>query len=280
MKNIISKKHYKVGIGAIALALTFSLAMWASYAYGEQSAGTSESGSTSYIKSLYTDLQTSSYGSDSATPDWGSYWNRIKTAAQWVPTGTATAVNVAKGKTFYGADRTLQTGTEAPGNCSTQQYHDSNASATQTNNCTDTIIWTVPSDGIAGTEKRDPVSGLIWSNLLLNSSGTLTFSETTNTAWSWDASDANNIAVGNKTATTLCSGMGNGWRLPNQKELMQAFIDGAYFNLTQSGNGFWALTQAVPNYDYGFWFVWSVRLDSGVAFLDFYTPARQVRCVR
>jgi len=62
----ISKKNYKVGIKVVSVALVFSLAMWASYAYGEQSSGSPESGSTSYIQSLYTSLQTSGYGSDTA----------------------------------------------------------------------------------------------------------------------------------------------------------------------------------------------------------------------
>ena len=275
MKNIISKKQYKVGIGAIALALTFSLAMWASYAYGEQSAGTSESGSTSYIKSLYTDLQTSSHGSDSATPDWGAYWNRIKTAANWVPTGTVTAANVTKGKTFYDSNRTLQTGTQAPGNCPTQQYFDSYGDpATQTTNCTDIVAWTVPSGSIPGTEKQDPVSGLIWSNPLLRSGSTVTFSPTTNTTWSWDASAANNIAVGNKTAITLCSDRGNGWRLPTEKELTQAFIDGSYWNLTQSENSFWSATK------YDGTNALFVSLDSGSTIYNANTTAHQVRCVR
>ena len=279
MMNIISKKQYKVGIGAIALALTFSLAMWASYAYGEQSAGTSESGSTSYIKSLYTDLQTSSHGSDSATPDWGAYWNRFKTAAQWLPTGTVTAANVTKGKTFYDSNRTLQTGTQAPGNCPTQQYFDSYGDpATQTTNCTDIVAWTVPSGSIPGTEKQDPVSGLIWSNALVNSAGTVTFSTTTTTAWTWDQTGVANKAVGNKNAPALCSGMGNGWRLPTQKELLQAYVDGANFNLTQPGNSYWSVTW-VYNGFWG-WFAWSVPLNTGIMEVYIVNVIYPVRCVR
>lgn len=271
----ISKKNYKVGIGVITLALVFSLAMWASYAYGEQVGGTPESGSTSYIKSLYTDLQSSGYGSDTASPDWGTYWNRLKTAAQFAPTGTATATNVTKGKTFYGSDRNLQTGTEAPGYCQTQAYHDSyGAPVTQTTNCTDTVTWTVPSGSIAGTEKQDPRSGLIWSNALLNSTGTVTFSPTTNTSWSWDASAAANVAVGNKTAITLCPSMGNGWRMPAQKELMQAYMDGSNFNLSQPANSFWSATETSSTD------AWDVNLSSGYTNYKAKTNTDQVRCVR
>ena len=275
MMKAISRKNYKVGIKVVAVALIFSLAMWASYAYGEQASGSPESGSTSYIKSLYTALQTSGYGSDTASPDWGTYWNRLKTSAQWVPTGNATAANVVSGKTFYGSDRTQQTGTQpTPGVCPTQAYHDSHASATQANNCTDVVTWTTPTDGITGTEKQDPRSGLIWSNAIVNTAGTATFSPTTNTAFSWDASAAANIAVGNKTAITLCSAMGNGWRLPVQKELMQAYIDGSNFNLSQPANNFWSATEHSSTS------AWYVNLSFGYTSTNTKTNTNQVRCVR
>ena len=274
--KIISRKNYKVGIGVIALAIVISLAMWASYAHGEQVGGAPESGSTSYIKSLYTALQTAGYGSDINTPNWGTYWNRISTSAQWTPSGTATAADVASGKTFYGTNRTQQTGTQpTPGVCPTQAYHDSyGAPVTQTTNCTNTLTWTVPSGSIAGTEKQDPRSGLIWSNAIVNTAGTATFSPTTNTAFSWDASHANNIAVGNKTAITLCSAMGNGWRLPAQKELMQAYIDGSNFNLSQPGNYFWSATEFSSTA------AWTAYLSSGNTYYNTKTTTYQVRCVR
>jgi len=50
-------------------------------AKAEQSGFSPESGVTSYIKSLYTTLQGLNYGFDTDDPDWGTYWNRIKTAA-------------------------------------------------------------------------------------------------------------------------------------------------------------------------------------------------------
>ncbi|MEI6054088.1 MAG: DUF1566 domain-containing protein [Candidatus Saccharibacteria bacterium] len=281
MKNILPKtklnKTYKLVAKSLVLAIFFNLAMYASYVYGEQSSGTPESNSTSYIQSLYTDLQTSNYGSDTTSPDWGTYWNRVKTAAQFTPSGTATASNVNKGKTFYGPDRTLQTGTDAPGYCPTQQYYDSyGAPVTQNTNCTDTLTWTTPTDGIAGTEKKDPRSGLIWSNLLLNSAGTVTFSLITNTTFSWDASAASNIAVGGKTATQLCSERGNGWRLPTQKEIMQAYINGAAFNLSMTWNlYFWSSTES------GETTAWYSLLSTGTTYSIVKTTAnRQVRCVR
>lgn len=284
--KIISKKHYKVGVGVIGVALVFSAAMWASYVHGEQAGGAPESGSTSYIKSLYTDLQTSGYGSDIAAPDWGAYWNRLKTAGTWTPSGTATAADVTTGKTFYGSDRTRQTGSlpvaSKSGNCPTQAYDDSEGgSVTQVTNCTDTVQWIAPNDSIAGTDMKDPVSGLIWSTALNNTAGTLAFSAPTDningvSTWSWDASGANNIAVGNKTAITLCSSLGNGWRLPTQKEIMQAYIDGSFYNLSFSRSyiAFWSSTQLWEPY------AWYGNLGDGRTIPIDKSMKYDVRCVR
>jgi hypothetical protein len=280
--KIISKKQYKVGAGVISLAILFSVAMWASYVHGEQVGGAPESGSTSYIKSLYTDLQTSGYGSDTASPDWGAYWNRLKTAAMWAPNGTATAADVTSGKTFYGSDRTQQTGAlpkaVAVGNCPTQVYSDMQSSS-QSNNCTDKIIWTAPNDGVNGTQMKDPISGLIWSQMLISSGSTITFSTTTSSGWSWDASGSANVAVGNKTAAQVCTSLGNGWRLPAQKELMQAYIDGSKYNLMQDFSSgydqFWSSTI------YSGYSSWNVSLKEGIASYSYgIGTGLGVRCVR
>ena len=272
------KQGYKFGIKVLAAVLFFSVAMWASYAYGEQSSGSPESGSTSYIKSLYTSLQTSGYGSDAASPDWGTYWNRVKTAAQWVPSGNVTAAQVKLGQTFYSNSRTQQTGTfPAPAPCPTQAWHDSyGAPVTQTTNCTNNITWTTPSSVVTGDDKQDPVTGLIWSKYLANSAGTAAFVASGGSTWSWDASHANNIAVGNKTAITLCSSMNGGgvWRLPTQKELMLAYIDGSFFNLTNPSINFWSATQSSSTS------AWYVFLNYGGTGNNTFATAYSVRCVR
>jgi len=270
MKNIIYKKQYKVGIGAIALVLTLSLAMWASYAYGEQVGGAPESNSTSYIQTLYTDLEDSNFGSDSADPNWGTYWNRLKTAAQWIPDGTAVSEDIVSGKTFSNYDRTQQTGTYAPGNCPTQQYHDSYVSATWITNCDD-FAWTVPSDNITGTEFQDPRSGLIWSSAIYRSMEPLIFSTIAASAFSWDASAAMN---GGETAITLCSGMGDGWRLPTQKELMQAYVDGSRFYLSQMSVVMWSATENSSS------LAWNVTLGTGRTNASAKTTVAGLRCVR
>ncbi len=270
-----SIKKYQLLFVVIALIFTFNLGIW-TRAYGEQAGGSPESGSTSHISSLYTSLQSAGFGSDTDTPDWGTTWNRVKTAAQWTPTGTATAGDVASGKTFYGSNRSQQTGTSAaPGNCPTQEHQDSyGAPITQTTNCTDTVAWTVPSGSIAGSEKQDGRTGLIWSNLVYKSSNTATFSLSSATDWSWNATLDNNVAVGGKTAITLCSSMGNGWRLPTQKELQQAYIDGSFFNLSQSVNSFWSSTSY--NGDSS----WLVALSDGFMVSSGQSNTSHVRCVR
>jgi hypothetical protein len=198
-------------------------------------------------------------------------------------------------------------------------------------------------DNLSGRGGLDPRTGETWSQLLLNSSGTLAFSPTTNSTFDWDGSltftvtsasvtagatytnnsqtftvvttissgttltvtatgspsgtsgtltkasgtgDAtisytaipygtNNVALGSKTAVQLCSSMGNGWRLPNQKELMQASIDGSYWNLTQPSNSFWSATQASAT---NAWYVYLYNGNTNNNNKS--TNSYQVRCVR
>jgi len=341
MKKILISVFIGLLIGILGTYLFNSAKM----ALAEQSGGSPESGVTSRIKTLYDNLFALGFGSDVDIPDWGTYWNRIKTAASWVPSGAAGVANVLTGQTFYNNSRTQQTGTmpdkegdnastarsaaagvnyftapegyydgndrvsatnaqvavlaadllganikqgytifgvagsyPAPSSCATQQYHDSYASATEVNNCS--LTWTtaaVPAtgdDSRAGRGGYDPRTGLIWSQLLYNNAGTVTFSPTLNSTWTWDASGANNIAVGVKTASQLCSERGSGWRLPVQKELMQAYIDGSYWNLTQPSNNFWSVTENSAAT------AWYVYLYNGYTNVSTKTNTNQVRCVR
>lgn len=267
-----------------ALVLISGFVMFGvSYVKAEQSGSTPESGSTSRIQMLYTDLTTA--GSATNALVWGTYWDTIKTAAKWVPTGNAATGDVRSGKTFYNTTRTVQTGTallQAP--CSTQVNDDSTASGSMTNGCS--VAWTVASPVVTGDDtnvaqtgnptpgNKDPFTGLVWSQLLKNVTSAVAFNATTNSTWSWDASAANNIAVGTKTAKQLCSDRGNGWRLPSQKELMQAYIDGSYFNLSQPANYFWSATESSSAA------AWGVNLSNGFTNYNGKTTAFQVRCVR
>jgi len=81
----------------------------------EQIGDSPDSGVSSKIKQAYDSLVILSYGSDSAGDwgDWGEFWNRIRSSAEWTPDGTVTADQVMAGETFYGDSRTKQTGTLA-----------------------------------------------------------------------------------------------------------------------------------------------------------------------
>ncbi len=67
----------------------------------------------SILDQIYTRLVTSGFGTESSGDhgNFGVKWNRIASSAYWIPDGDATAEDVVTGKTFYGGNRTEQTGT-------------------------------------------------------------------------------------------------------------------------------------------------------------------------
>lgn len=279
------KRKNKIYIVSVALvlivAVVISVFNFTKTTRAEQSGSSPESGETSRLLTGYNVLVALGFGSDAAGAwgDWGAMWNRTQSAARWVPSGDVAAGDVRTGKTFYSASRTQETGTlsgTAVAACSTQQYMDSyGAPVTQTTNCVNNISWTDPGDAITGTDKKDNNTGVIWSKYLKNNAGTVEFADTGGSQWSWDASGANNIAVGTKTASQLCSERGDGWRLPTQKELMQAYIDGSFFNLTNPSNSFWSVTE------YSATGAYCVYLSSGSTSASTKTAAAgYVRCVR
>ncbi|MDD5693251.1 MAG: DUF1566 domain-containing protein [Patescibacteria group bacterium] len=286
IKRVLLKRNVIIAVSVVIALSVFSIFFFKSDILAEQSGQSPDSGAgvTSRIKTLSDELITLGFGTTTDTPDWGALWNRIKTAAKWVPSGNAAANDVRSGKTYNGNSRTQATGTyPAPGPCSTQQYHDSyGGSVTQTTNCTDTVTWGVASPSVAGDDtgtnikNQDPRTGLIWSQYLKNNSGTVAFAASGGSDWSWDGTtNANSVAVGNKTAKQLCSERGNGWRLPTQKELMQAYIDGSNFNLSNPGNYFWSATE------YSGTNAWGVVLDNGLTYYSSKsTSSYYVRCVR
>lgn len=341
------KKFKLLGAILFLVGLGLALGLLVSRSKAEQSGSSPESGATSRLKATYTSINSLSYGSESAGSwgDWGTYWNRIRSAGEWTPSGNGAVGDVRTGKTFYGSSRTQTTGTLSGASvaaCSTQQYHDSHASATQANNCTSNITWSDPGDSITGTDKKDGNTTLIWSQYLKNNAGTVEFAASGGSTWNWNgsivftvtaanatagatytnngqtftvvttivagtslnatatgspaasgtltkasgtgdatitfsatAAGTNNVAVGMKTATQLCSERGSGWRLPTEKELMQAYIDGSYWNLTNPANYFWSFTE------YDATSAWYVYLSNGTTYTNYKaTNAFYVRCVR
>ncbi len=231
-----------------------------------------DNGKTSRIKQLNDDLTTLGYGSPSNLPDWGANWNRISTSSQWTPNGDIAPIDVTVGKKFYNSSRIEQTGTrvQVVSSCPTQAWHDSEPRANKADNCVPD--WSVASPAIAGDDKQDPVTRLVWSKCLKNTAGTNDFSPDNSCgAYSWDNSHVNNST---RTAIQLCSDRGNGWRLPVQRELMQAYIDGSYFNLVAPAAFHWSATEgSVP-------VAWVTILSIGNTNGNAKTGAYQVRCVR
>ncbi len=291
--DLAGKKRFKMFSAIlVVLILAGSIITFKTIAEAEQSGGSPNNNPTvSYIKQLYDHLKNDlSFGSDSsgAWGDWGAMWNRIYSAATW-PTaadqGNATVTDVKNGATFYSTNRTKQTGTyPASGPCPTQQWYDDYGSQSDAvkmvNNCI--LSWEMASPAVPGDDpssaahnatpgNKDPRTGLVWSQYLKNTSGTNGFATSGGSTYSWDASAANNAS---RTAAQLCSDQGNGWRLPTQKELMQAYIDGSCFNLTNPSNNFWSVTE------YSATDAWRVNLIGGGTNYSTKTNASYVRCVR
>lgn len=143
------------------------------------------------------------------------------------------------------------------------------AGATYTNNGqTFTVVTTIaPGTSLVTTATGSPTATGTLTKASGTGDATITFSALPN--------GATNVAVGNKTAKLLCSDRGNGWRLPTQKELMQAYIDGSYFNLTNPSNNFWSATE------YNSTDAWNVVLNAGYTYASSKsTFSNYVRCVR
>lgn len=239
--------------------------------------GGTDNGLTSRIKELSDSLAALGHGTTTANPDWGAMWNRIKTAATWTPPGDVAAGDIRMGKKYYNGSRTEQIGTAPiPSACPNQLADDANSLIA--NSCTEHIIWTVPSPSVEGDEKRDPVTGLVWSQYLdSNTTGVLTFTKTYSQAISFSYLD--NPSFGNRTAAQMCAEVAAGggiWRLPTQKELMQAYIDGSYYNLltTNANNGISSSTLASSSARY------TMRLDTGDVGVSHVNNSAYMRCVR
>ena len=84
--------------------------------------------------------------------------------------------------------------------------------------------------------------------------------------------DADNADSDSNGAT----GVETDWRLPTQKELMQAYINGAANNLPNPGHDFWSSTQRYNSQSHA----WVVRLGLGVTSHSTKSTSYAVRCVR
>jgi hypothetical protein len=131
--------------------------------------------------------------------------------------------------------------------------------------------------GLSSADAKDDSTGLVWS-LPCNGSGCSSFSDSSPLTYTWDNSGGNNNS---QTASELCSAGSHGedgWSLPHQKQLLQAYIDGSYGNLETSGanRGYWSAT----TYSYLTSNAWYTSLSNGITYYYGKNLSNYVRCVR
>lgn len=122
---------------------------------------------------------------------------------------------------------------------------------------------TPPANLNSGKVYKDLTTGLYWSDKatteMSNGFGTMT-NECTDSAITNGTCDPCSFTT-KGDAVTLCCDLdldcsANGcssstdWRLPTQKELLQAYIDGAANRLPSPNNYFWTSTESSPSVDY------------------------------
>lgn len=228
-------------------------------AQAEQSGSSPTNDETSYIKTIYDSLFSLNYGSDSAGSwgDWGSYWNRVRSAGE--SSANYTAQSLVEWDDYLTGDTT---GEESG--------------------------WTNPATNVW----KDSRTGLYWSHSLGQYSNI--FPDTTHTACPFfalsDRGEYNglNADCGNaiNACGTLSLEVGNGgevetdWYLPSQKELQQAYIDGMYNQTTSAfttTSNFWSSAERSSNPA----LAWYVNLSTGyTANSSKVTGTYYVRCVR
>jgi hypothetical protein len=136
-------------------------------------------------------------------------------------------------------------------------------------------------------EKKDPNTGLIWS-VVINSktnwfiannckypNGLPGDDGTCDTNGEISCQCVKNTGI-NVTKTGCDALTGGKWRLPYQKELMQAYIDGSYANLSNAAEGYWSSTTRSTDTETA----WAIFLNYGNSGRNDKTALYSVRCVR
>lgn len=284
-------------------------------AFAEQIGNTPESGATSRIKQIYDALFVLAYGDDNpgSWGDMGTFWNRIWSAAEWTPDGTATSEDVAEGETFYGSTRTEVTGNaQLAMDFELQILNDFDdnegpgGSGELVNDYTgDESVWT----NTATNVWKDERTGLYWSanvnTLGLGLPATYTNSfpnqdhstcpyfsgvSDTDKILARQTYDGLTVACGN--AINVCGSLSldkdsleeggdvdleSNWYLPTQKEMEQSYIDGM-FNQTLPAftTGFYWTSTEASDAPTGAWRVFPYN---GFATVTLKTGLYPVRCV-
>jgi hypothetical protein len=264
----------------------------------EQGGISPESGVTSRLVTLSSDLVNRDYGSTSAGSwgNWGNFWNRIYSASIWTPNdATASNVDVASGKTYYaGNNRTKITGTGAVAiDFSTQQhssrddYGGPNGSGLEDYQGEEAVWTQINSAAEPNKVWKDTRTGHYWSSTISTS---MTNSFTMSTCDFFTTSPRSNYAGGdadcgnaiNACATSTVGGRSD-WYLPSQKELLQAYVNGMYNKAGTDLSGaaiftridsYWSSSEVSSGSN-----AWRVNLNVGGCFEASKPYGQYVRCV-
>lgn len=117
---------------------------------------------------------------------------------------------------------------------------------------------------------KDDSTGLIWSGLCYGG-GCSDFTLSPPSTYTWNNTGPEN---NNLTAPQLCPGSKEArpWKLPHQKQLMQAHLDGAYGNM---GDTLWSATQTSGSAANS----WYVSLATGNTNLADQSSQYYIRCI-
>ena len=290
-KKLLKRKTVLIFSGGLVLG---GLAVFFFYTrvLGEQAGSSPTSSSTSRIKTVSDDLTTKGKGATASGSwgDWGTMWNRIYSSAGYV-------YGQYNG-TGYGSANCTDT---FDLNCYTQAVggvDDYNSNHTIPTDAYQ-VTWTTCNAGntycglgntggdIAGAQ--DPNTGLIWSDRISSSANWFTANNCKypNELPGYDgtcstAGDIDCYCVKLTSSKTGCEARvenGGGWRLPTQKELMQAYIDGSWGSgLDYLASFYWSATTCTlggqtPT-------AWTTYLGYGYTSNGSKTGSYSVRCVR
>jgi len=284
MQNKLKKPGFTVLGFFILLTMVFSY-RHIQIVRAEQSGETPESGTTSRLVTLSTTLTSLGYGSTAtgAWGDWGTSWNRIYSAAT-APFNDALA-------------NTLKNGGNAEYPQSVGGVDDYNnngiipAASYQATWTACNVGNTYCGSGRAVAEKKDENTGLIWSPRISSGSNWFVANrckypnglpgddgvcDTHGEVACQCVKDTANEDADNTTAVT-CERYDDGnWRLPTQKELMMAYIDGSWAQFTNAANYYWSST----TYSYATPFSFGTYLNTGATGGSSKTTDNSLRCVR
>jgi hypothetical protein len=241
------------------------------------------------------------YGDNSAdqvltTAAGAGTWDASNLTVDLVATGTAwgtSSVGTLLGHLWNGTGQGITGGSQADGGV--DDYNNGGSVPTDTyskswTQCTSENNYCGTNDSFA--DAKDNSTGLIWSKPC-SGAGCFSYSEPSYTGYRWDNRGINNYSAttsASSTASQLCSNdmtqapmsknyHGAGWFLPHQKQLMSAYIDGAYGNLENIAvnRNYWSATTVSNLSSY----VHSFYLSRGVSDIKLKTITDiYIRCVR